>query len=93
MIGIKKALGAKKIVILLEFLIESIDLCLLGGLIGLSLVWLAAQIATRMFDFTIVLSAADAGLGLSISAVIGIISGVFPAWQAANMDPVVAMRQ
>lgn len=93
MIGIKKALGAKKIVILLEFLIESIVLCLLGGLIGLSLVWLAAQIATRMFDFTIVLSAADAGLGLSISAIIGIISGVFPAWQAANMDPVVAMRQ
>lgn len=91
-IGIKKALGAKKHVILIEFLVESIVLCLIGGLIGLLFVYLAAMAASAIFQFQIFLSVKNIGIGIGIAAVSGIVSGIIPALSAANMEPVDAMR-
>lgn len=92
-IGIKKALGAKKAFILLEFLVESIILCILGGLFGLILVYLLAKAATSLSGFEFFLSQSSIIIGVSVSLIIGIISGLIPAVQASKMDPVEAMRQ
>lgn len=91
-IGIKKALGAKRYIILLEFLIESIILCVLGGIFGLGLVYALIQLGNRLVDFEFVLTAQNVILGLSVSIILGIVAGVIPAWQAARMDPVEAIR-
>ncbi len=91
-IGIKKALGAKQYVILMEFLIESVILCLIGGAIGLLIVYAGTKAATAVFGYTIFLSTGNILLGVGVSIVTGIISGIIPASQAAKMDPVVAMR-
>lgn len=92
-IGIKKALGAKNYFILLEFLVESIILCILGGVIGLGLVYGLAKAATAISGFEFFLSQSSIIIGVSVSIVIGIISGLIPAIQASRMDPVEAMRQ
>lgn len=92
LIGIKKALGAKRQFILLEFLIEAIILCLIGGLSGLLLVFLLVQVANASVDFKFALNSSNVILGLGISVGIGIISGFFPAWSAGRLDPVVAIR-
>ncbi|MEE9438080.1 MAG: ABC transporter permease [Saprospiraceae bacterium] len=91
-IGIKKALGAKRFMILLEFLIEAIILCLLGGIMGLALVYGTMKFISITFDFEMYLSFSNVILGVVVSIVVGIISGLIPAVQASNMDPVVAMR-
>ena len=92
-IGIKKALGAKPIVILLEFLIESILLCILGGVFGLIMVFLLMKgLSAAVDNFTFVLSYWNTVFGLIIASAIGIISGAIPAFIAARMDPVVAIR-
>jgi putative ABC transport system permease protein len=92
-IGIKKALGAKKLIILSEFLIESIFLCVLGGIAGLVLVVSVLKLVTYLFKFEIAASPAYLIFGVVISVIVGIISGIIPAIRAANMDPVVAIRQ
>ena len=93
-IGIKKALGAKKYIILLEFLIEAIILCLIGGIIGLILVAGVLKAISSIPDmaFEMYLSPGNMIIGLVGSAIIGILAGVIPAWQAARMDPVIAIR-
>ncbi|MFM8450156.1 MAG: ABC transporter permease [Haliscomenobacter sp.] len=92
-IGIKKALGAKSAYILLEFLIESIALCILGGVAGLVLILGVLAILTAQFDsFEFVLSMHNVILGIALSVVIGVLAGMIPALQAARMDPVEAMR-
>lgn len=93
-IGIKKALGAKRFVILLEFLIEAIILCLLGGLMGLAFVFLIVKGlgAADFFAYEIYLSRGNVISGLVWSTVIGILAGVIPALQASGMDPVEAIR-
>ncbi len=92
-IGVKKALGAQQKVILLEFLIESIILCLIGGLLGLLVVFSAMKIITAVIGFELFLSVNNMAVGIALSVVIGILSGLLPALQAARMDPVEAMRQ
>ncbi len=93
-IGIKKALGAKFSHILLEFLIESIVLCILGGILGLLLILGTLALVSRAFtSFEFVLSLHNVVLGISLSAIIGVIAGMVPALQAARMDPVEAMRR
>jgi len=92
-IGIKKALGAKKYIILLEFLIEAIILCIFGGLVGLALIFGLLQILKSAIDFELFLSINNIIHGLAWSIGIGMIAGLIPAFQAASMDPVVAMRQ
>jgi putative ABC transport system permease protein len=93
-IGIKKALGAKSGHILLEFLIESIVLCILGGLLGLMLILVSLALISKAFtSFEFVLSLHNVVLGVSLSIAIGVIAGMVPALQAARMDPVEAMRR
>ena len=93
MIGVKKALGAKRYVILLEFLIEAIILCIIGGGFGLLLVYLIVTGLSGAIDFSLYLSFNNILFGIALSVVVGVISGIIPAMQASSMDPVVAMRQ
>ena len=92
-IGIKKALGARQSIILLEFLIESIVLCLVGAFIGLVFVVGILKLATAAFNYDIYLSVGNMVFALILALVIGVISGLVPAWQAARLDPVEAMRK
>jgi len=91
-IGIQKALGAKNFIILLQFLTESIVLCLVGGAAGLFLVYMGAYAAARIFEFDIFLSTQNMVVGLGLSATIGLLSGFIPAWMASRLDPVEAIR-
>lgn len=89
-IGIQKSLGAKNYFILFQFLFESVFLCLFGGLFGLLLVYLISFVDLGSLD--IILSASNITFGLFIASIIGILSGIIPASQAARMDPVIAIR-
>jgi putative ABC transport system permease protein len=91
-IGLKKAIGAKKRSILSEFLLESAIICILGGLIGLILVYLLTVILTNVFNFPVYISAGILALAISICIIIGILSGIIPALSASRLDPVVAIR-
>lgn len=91
-IGVKKALGAKRNVILLEFLVEAVILCILGGLVGLLLVFGIMAAASAAGPLKMTLSIGNMLLGVGISVFVGVVSGVIPALLAANMDPVEAMR-
>jgi putative ABC transport system permease protein len=91
-IGIKKAIGAKKRMILAEFLLESAFLCIVGGLMGLLLVFILTKILTGLFQFPVFISSSNLVLAFSISFIVGVLAGIIPASQAARMDPVVAIR-
>lgn len=91
-IGIKKALGARRFIILTEFLIESVILCLIGGAIGLLLVYLTLKLGSQLTTFNMSLSVVNVFIGVGTSILVGIISGYIPAFQASRMDPVEAMR-
>jgi putative ABC transport system permease protein len=96
MIGIKKALGARKSYILFEFIVEAVLLCLLGGLVGLLLVFglfqLIDAVALSDSDFSFVISKSNVALGLIISVSAGLLAGIIPAVTASNMKPVDAIR-
>ena len=92
-IGIKKAIGATRNVILLEFLIESVVLCILGGILGLLFVFGVLKLASVLTDFEMTLSFGNIMVGLILSIIVGILAGVIPAFNAARMDPVEAIRQ
>lgn len=92
-IGIKKALGARQSIILLEFLIESVVLCLIGAIIGLLIVIGLLKLASTAFHYNIFLSTGNIVVALLLAMVIGVLSGLVPAWQAARLDPVEAMRK
>lgn len=91
-IGIQKSLGAKNYFILLQFLIESVSLCVMGGLIGLVLVYLITLGIKAAFDIQVVLNVANIVRGIMLSVTIGIISGFVPAYSASRMNPVEAIR-
>ncbi len=91
-IGIKKAIGAKNYLILLEFLIEAIILSLIGCAIGLLLVWLVMLGADKATGFGFILSLQNVLIGMTISIALGIIAGIIPAITASRMDPVEAIR-
>ena len=91
-IGLKKAIGAKKRIILTEFLLESAFLCIIGGVIGLTLVFLLTQVLTSALNFPVYISTSNLALASGICIVVGVIAGYIPARQAARMDPVVAIR-
>lgn len=91
-IGIQKSLGAKNYFILLQFLIESVVLCIMGGLIGLIMVFLITLVIKGAFDIQVVLNASNIITGMSMSVGIGIISGIIPAYSASRMNPVEAIR-
>ncbi|MBL0764670.1 ABC transporter permease [Marivirga atlantica] len=89
-IGIQKSLGAKRFFILFQFLFEAVFLSLLGGLFGLLLVYLISFISLGSLDLT--LSFGNIFLGVSVSVIIGTLSGILPALGASRLDPVIAIR-
>jgi len=92
LIGIQKSLGAKNKFILFQFLFEAIILCVIGGAIGLLMVWLTALILTKALDFEFILGVGNIMLGTGIAAVIGLFAGILPAYSASKLDPVEAIR-
>jgi putative ABC transport system permease protein len=92
LIGIQKSLGAKNRFILFQFLFEAIILSVLGGVIGLFMVWIIALILTNALDFEFVLGLGNILLGTGLAAIIGLISGILPAIAASKLDPVEAIR-
>lgn len=96
-IGIQKSLGAKNYFILLQFLVESVVLCIIGGLLGLGLILLVIVVLRTFFaeaigGFQLLLSMKNILTGVILSAVIGLISGFVPAYSASRLDPVEAIR-
>lgn len=91
-IGLKKAIGARKRTIMMEFLMESAFLCIMGGLIGLILVFILTQVISGSLGFPISISPKIMFIAVSICIVVGVLAGIIPASIAAKMDPVVAIR-
>lgn len=92
MIGLKKAIGAKRRSILSEFLLEAAIICIMGGLMGLILVFVLTLILTNVFNFPVYISPNILTLAISICIGIGIMAGIIPAYIASRLDPVVAIR-
>lgn len=90
-IGIEKALGARPYFILLQFTFEAILLSIVGGAVGLLLIFIGASAVTAASGFQITLSIGNITLGLLISSIVGAVAGIFPAYTAARMDPVKAI--
>jgi len=89
-IGIRKAIGARRRTILLQFLIEAASICLIGGCIALGIAWPITQLMKHFLPAT--MSPLVVGIAILVSLVTGLVSGLFPAWRAARMDPVEALR-
>ena len=91
-IGIQKALGAKKFFILLQFIFEAVVLSMVGGILGLFLIFIATIIFSYASGMAIAMTLANITLGLTISGVIGVLAGFIPAFSASRLDPVNAMN-
>jgi len=89
-IGIRKAIGAKRSDILLQFLVEAATLTGFGGLLGLAIGWLLTLLVALVFPSYVPWWAPP--LGFFVSVGIGVIFGLFPAWKAARLDPIEALR-
>ncbi|HCI55724.1 MAG TPA: ABC transporter, partial [Bacteroidales bacterium] len=90
-IGIQKALGAKRFFILLQFLSESVMLSLMGGILGLFFVFLGTLVVNYLYEMNMFLTLGNILLGIFISGIIGIVAGYAPAYTAAKMNPVDAI--
>ncbi len=92
-VGLRKALGATQHQILLQFLIESSLLCVIGGIIGLILAAGVTELITILAEMTMTITIGYVLLSVTVSSVIGIVAGLYPAWKAARLDPIVALTQ
>jgi putative ABC transport system permease protein len=90
-IGIRKSLGARRADILKQFMVEAVTLSAIGGAIGITLAWVIGRIITALI-FPTYLSIAAVIVALTVSGGIGVLSGIFPAWKAARLDPIEALR-
>ncbi len=90
-IGIRKSLGARQIDILKQFLVEAITLSAIGGATGTIIAWIIGRVLTAVF-FPTYLSIMAVTIAVGVSAIVGVMAGVFPAWKAARLDPIEALR-
>ncbi len=86
-------MGAKSLFILAQFLFEAVLLALVGGVIGILIVWLLAIFVSNHYDFQLTMSLRNIIRGVLVSGVVGVVAGLIPSLQAARMNPVDAMNQ
>ena len=91
-IGIRKAIGARRKDILRQFLIEAVMVTAIGGAIGVGTGFGLAYVISALIGFPLLISVASAVLGVGVSSLVGIVSGLWPAWRAAKLDPIEALR-
>jgi len=91
-IGIRKSLGARRKDILRQFLVESTIQSLVGGAIGVSIAWGLGKLVSTLTPIPTSLPMAAVAAALLVSGGVGIIAGIYPAWRAAGLDPITAMR-
>jgi putative ABC transport system permease protein len=91
-IGIRKAIGARRKDILTQFLIEAVTVTAIGGAIGVATGFGLAYVISALIGFPLLISIASAVLGVGVSSIVGIISGLWPAWRAAKLHPIEALR-
>jgi putative ABC transport system permease protein len=91
-IGIRKAIGARRKDILTQFLIEAVMVTAIGGAIGVLTGFGLAYLIAALIGFPLLVSVASAVMGVGVSSIVGIISGLWPAWRAASLDPIEALR-
>ena len=91
-IGVRKSVGARSQDILNQFLVESSTLALMGGLIGVGISWIASVLVTNLIGFPMKLPLSGVLIGVFLSTAVGLFFGIYPARQAAKLDPIVALR-
>lgn len=92
-VGLRKALGATRKQILSQFLIESALLCVVGGILGLILAVGASNLLSYILQITMTIILRDILIAIGVSSIIGILAGLYPAWKAAKLDPIVALTK
>jgi len=91
-IGIRKAIGARRSNILAQFITEAVVLCQIGGVIGIAVGVLGGNLTALLFHFPPVFPVGWALIGFAITTFVGVVFGVYPAWKAANLDPIESLR-